>query len=339
MRGAMRQATVGVALVGAAMMVLVAAGCGNESGSGGGAQGGGAAGGVGGDVAASDSGAGGHDAANADAAAGQDVSAADAGSACSGEAQLALYERRIKPLVDGSQPSSCNQCHLSGVDLSIYVQSDPCQTMACMVKQGMVDLQAPEKSKVLAQIKLAKPQSALITQDVIDAEYQGFLEWITYAGACMEQSCGAIDDACNSPSAAIGATGGSKDVLGSCTEADLGELFRTKVYKWRGRCSPCHLAPGSKSEPTTTFFDTTFKTGDSQEVEFKSALYSMYNVIGIGAVNVAQPDKSLLLINPLAPSAGGLGHAGHVKINSKSEQTYKDFLAWLTAYADCKNKP
>ena len=275
----------------------------------------------------------------ADTVAADSATAVDSGAlVCSEESQLALYEKRIKPLVDGSQPSSCNQCHLAGVDLSMYVQSDPCQTMACLVKQGMVDFKDPAKSKVLEQIKMAKPSSTLITEEVIAAEHDGFLEWITYSASCMDEVCGTIDDACNSPSPEVGKTGGTPAVLGSCEEKDLGALFQEKVWKWRGRCAPCHVAPGTPKFKVAHFFDGGYKPGDSAEQEAKSALYSMYNVIGINAVNVDEPAQSMLILQPLAPAAGGLPHQGHVKIANKQEQTYKDFLAWIEAYAECKKK-
>ncbi len=261
----------------------------------------------------------------------------DAGpSQCSQEVQLKLYERRIKPLVDGSQPASCNQCHLAGVDLGMYVQSDPCQTMACLVKQGMVDFEDPTKSKILTQIKMASPSSTLITEEVIAAEHDGFLEWIQYSASCMQDVCGVIEQACESPSASVGATGGAVEVLGTCDEKSLGALFQEKVWKWRGRCAPCHVAPGTPKFKVAQFFDGGFQQGDSTEQEAKSALYSMYNVIGINAVNVDDPPQSMLILNPLAPSAGGLPHQGHVKIANKEEQTYKDFLQWIETYAECK---
>ena len=258
------------------------------------------------------------------------------GAQCSEKAQMDLYDRRIKPLVDGSQPSSCNQCHLSGVDLAMFVQSSPCETMACLVKQGLVDLDAPEKSKVLAQIKLAQPQSSLITSEVIQAEHDGFLEWITYSSKCMNSVCGKIDDACKSPSNVPGETGGAKELLGGCTEEALGKSFQAKVWKWRGRCTPCHIPPGSTQWPTKWWIDGLYKKGAGEEVAYKSALYTMYNLIGIGAVNENQPDKSIFILNPLSPAFGGLPHKGHVKIANKQEQTYKDFLAWATQYSECK---
>lgn len=35
---------------------------------------------------------------------------------CTEEAELALYERYIEPLVTDAHPSNCNSCHLSGID-------------------------------------------------------------------------------------------------------------------------------------------------------------------------------------------------------------------------------
>lgn len=288
-------------------------------------------------TSAADSGAGGIDAAEpVDAA----PAAVDVGNQaqCTGEQQMDLYDRRIKPLVDGSQPSSCNQCHLSGVDLSMFVQKNPCQTMACLAKQGLVDLKNPAASKILKQVKLAKPQSSLITQKVIDAEYEGFLEWITFAGKCMDSVCGKIEAACGAPSAVEGETGGAKQVLGGCTESELGESFQQKVWAHRGRCTPCHISPGSSQWVTKHWIDANSNTASTVADKYKSALFTMYNLIGINAVNAEKPEKSIFILNPLSPAAGGLPHKGHVKIANKNEKTYKDFLAWATQYSECKKK-
>lgn len=61
---------------------------------------------------------------------------ADNGSAavCAAQEQLELYDRRIKPLGDGAQPSSCNQCHVSDVDLAMFVQESPREPIACLAK-------------------------------------------------------------------------------------------------------------------------------------------------------------------------------------------------------------
>lgn len=68
--------------------------------------------------------------------------------ACTGDGATELYTRKIEPILKDDHPTSCNQCHLSGIDLSIFVKDTPCQTMACMSQLGLVDLTQPAQSKV-----------------------------------------------------------------------------------------------------------------------------------------------------------------------------------------------
>ncbi|MFY0536814.1 hypothetical protein [Nannocystis pusilla] len=63
-----------------------------------------------------------------------------------------LFEKRIAPLLATDRPKTCNTCHLSGVDMEMFVQDTPCQTMACLESKGLVDLSAPEASVVLGWI-------------------------------------------------------------------------------------------------------------------------------------------------------------------------------------------
>jgi hypothetical protein len=37
-------------------------------------------------------------------------------------ASLALFEKRILPIFQSPKPSSCSECHLSGVDLKEYIR-------------------------------------------------------------------------------------------------------------------------------------------------------------------------------------------------------------------------
>ena len=87
-----------------------------------------------------------------------------------------LYQRKIEPILRDDRPASCNQCHLPGIDLSLFVKDTPCQTMACMKQLGLVDFDEPEASSVLGWISRAMPESSLITEQVIDQEYQAMLE-------------------------------------------------------------------------------------------------------------------------------------------------------------------
>ncbi|MCA9710530.1 MAG: hypothetical protein KDK70_32110, partial [Myxococcales bacterium] len=95
---------------------------------------------------------------------GSEGSSGDAALVCSPEAGLELYERRIAPLLEDDRPSTCNQCHLAGVDLSLFLQDTPCATMACMVAEGLVDLDRPDDSLVLSWIERAEPSGGITEQ-------------------------------------------------------------------------------------------------------------------------------------------------------------------------------
>jgi len=90
----------------------------------------------------------------------------------------AYFHREIEPLLSDSRVSTCNECHLSGVDLSVFARETPCKTWACLVDQGLVNVASPEDSKILAWIERASPDSNLITPQVIAAEHDAFRDWI-----------------------------------------------------------------------------------------------------------------------------------------------------------------
>src|SRR5579864_2170939 len=60
-----------------------------------------------------------------------------------------VFEQRIVPIFKSPNPSSCVQCHLAGVDLKNYIRPSQEQTFASLRDQGLIDLNAPEKSKIL----------------------------------------------------------------------------------------------------------------------------------------------------------------------------------------------
>jgi hypothetical protein len=247
---------------------------------------------------------------------------------CTEEAGLSIYERRIEPLVVGGQPGTCNQCHLSGVALTSFVQDTPCQSMACLISQGLVDVDDPTNSSILGQILLAQPDSELITPEVIQAEHDGFLEWILYSAACQDEVCGAIADPCNSGTGVNGVDGGVATPIGECSEASLAGTFETMVYSSRGRCAGCHDPTGPQFQQQATLWID--PSGGSN-----GALFTMYNLIGIGAIDANDPTQSNLLLKPLAPEAGGVAHGGGPKFADTSDPSYVSFLNWLNSYAQC----
>ncbi len=78
------------------------------------------------------------------------------GPALPGDDAAAVFEKRLKPIFDSPNPSSCTQCHLAGVDLKHYFQPTHRETFLSLRDQGLVDLDKPEKSKILALIEMGK---------------------------------------------------------------------------------------------------------------------------------------------------------------------------------------
>ncbi len=252
------------------------------------------------------------------------------------ESPGALYERRIAPLLADDQPKTCNQCHLAGVDLSRFVRDDACESMACLREDGLVDLASPEDSVILTWIGRAKPDSKLITLQVIDAEREAFLEWIEHeatCGSCADTSCGDPDkdEFCK---VSHDPANDSPEALdpGGCDDVALEQLFKDTVFAARGRCYPCHFDNIERPIPGAVAW-----VAQDETCEVASAT-TMRRVIDNGYVNVEQPDQSYLLLKPLVPEDGGLPHGGEAKFTKENDAGYTNFLYWLTRYAECQTK-
>ncbi|MBZ5713985.1 hypothetical protein [Nannocystis pusilla] len=238
----------------------------------------------------------------------------------------ALFIKRIAPLLATDRPKTCNTCHLSGVDLEMFVQETPCRTMACLESRGLVDLADPAASVVLRWISRADPASPLIDQSVIDEEYAAFLAWIEATATCGpcwsgEEPCGAGTEATCEEDDAMPAWVDP----GDCSPLTREALFRHRVYTWRDRCFPCHFDTSEIEAPKW------IATGSCE----LGSLMTMRDVLERGLVNYDDPEQSLLLLKPLAESAGGVMHGGHDKFADKNDQAYVDFLEWISRETSC----
>lgn len=243
-----------------------------------------------------------------------------------------LYEQRIAPLLQTDRPKTCNQCHLSGVELAAFVRPTPCQTMACLETRGLVDLETPEDSVILQWIARASPDSELITEAVIAEEYEGFLAWIEQAASC--DACADVDvgeDPCGEGDAQEVCEfddpeqGPAFDDPGDCSEHTREALFRHKVYAWRERCYPCHFDSSQVEAPKW------ITTGPCD----LASLATLRTIQGGGLLDLDAPASSRLLLKPLAESAGGVEHGGHDKFASVEDPAYMDILDWIEREAAC----
>lgn len=238
-----------------------------------------------------------------------------------------LFDKRIAPLLATDRPKTCNTCHLSGVDLAMFVQGDACQTMACLDARGLVDLSDPASSVVLGWISRADPASPLIDQAVIDEEYSGFLAWIEATAECG--LCYTGEAPCGEPVEVVcDADDPEQDVHedpGDCSPVTREALFRHDVYAWRDRCYPCHVDNKEFEAPKW------IATGPCE----LASLETMRNVFERGLINFDDPASSLLLLKPLAGSAGGVEHGGGDKFHDLTDPAYLDFRAWIEREVAC----
>ncbi len=250
-----------------------------------------------------------------------------------------LFSKRIAPLLDEERPSSCSQCHLAGIDLGAFVREDPCESLACLEQQALIDLEQPKDSLILTWIERAEPESALVTSKVIDEEYEGFLEWIEFGAACSAQVCNDVE--CSASEETPPCLTGEPDEDETeniaarpmnCSDLELERLFRDTVYAVRGRCSPCHVdvkAPEIEGSPP----GWVISKGSCNA----ASLGTLREVERLGFINTDDPDQSLLLLKPLAESEGGLEHGGGDKFHGSDDPGWTNLNTFIERFAACMN--
>jgi hypothetical protein len=53
---------------------------------------------------------------------------------------LAIFKRRLLPILHAKNPSSCTECHLSGVELKDYLLPDQAKIFAALRRDGWIDV-------------------------------------------------------------------------------------------------------------------------------------------------------------------------------------------------------
>jgi hypothetical protein len=245
------------------------------------------------------------------------------------------FQDRIEPLLADDRITTCNQCHLSGVDLTAFARETPCQTWACLVEDNMVNVEEPEQSRILSWIMRASPESELITDEVIQAEHDGFLEWIEANAACPA-ACAGVE--CGEPDQGPKCDNGLEEPEPAlprergCSDLEVEQAFLEDVYAWRGRCYPCHFdteLKADKDAPRWLSLVGNCETGSA---------VSLARVLGLGLIDVEDPSSSLLLLKPLDVAGGGVEHGGDAKFSGTMDPSYQSFLRFAQYYADCQGE-
>jgi hypothetical protein len=228
----------------------------------------------------------------------------------------AVFEKRILPIFKSPNPSSCARCHLAAVDLKDYILPSATDTILALRDQGLIDLDKPESSKILTLINRGArdPKGAgLIPAGQQKAEYEAFSAWII---AC------AADPALRSapkPEKLPPLPLQPVEVIRYARKDRLLESFEANVWSLRFRCMNCH------TEGTPQNAKLQAEHGDRVAWFRKDGpAATMDFLLTSKLINIADPEKSLLLTKPL----GTVKHGGGIKF-TPGDQGYKAMRTWI----------
>src|SRR5579883_1537754 len=150
----------------------------------------------------------------------------------------AVFDKRILPIFKSPNPPSCVQCHLAGVDIKDYILPDHEKTFRSLRDQGLIDLDAPEKSKILKLIEMGageKGETAKLGEKARKAEYEAFAAWIKAAAADPKLRAAPKLDAKD-----LARPAKPDEVIRHARKDRVLESFERNVWAMRFRCMNCH---------------------------------------------------------------------------------------------------
>ena len=147
-----------------------------------------------------------------------------------------VFEQRLLPIFKSPNPSSCVQCHLSGVDLKDYILPDAGKTFRSLRDQGLIDLDAPEKSKIVKLIDMGSDaKGPAVRADARKAEREAFVAWIK---ACANDPT--LRAAPKLDPAEVAKPAKPDAVIRHARTDRVLASFEQNVWAWRFRCMNCH---------------------------------------------------------------------------------------------------
>ena len=275
-----------------------------------------------------------------------------------------LFDQRILPIFRSPNPSSCVQCHLAGVDLKNYILPSQEKTFVSLRDQGLIDLDNPEKSKVLTLIRMGDKDldkgARLIHEKTRRAEYRAFAAWIK--ASSQDPKLRALPKL---PTDERAAPERPDAVIRHARKSRVVDSFARNVWSQRFRCFPCHTP--HEINPRNPRHKAPMKTlaklrglyppevlarldifKETPEATLQYLIEQSRNPPKdrLPMIDLKNPKESLLLQKPMSklPKKRDDGsfedlsfvlpvsHGGGLKMH-KDDQSYKSFIAWIQDYA------
>jgi hypothetical protein len=233
------------------------------------------------------------------------------------DAALAIFQKRIVPILEAQRPSSCSECHLSGVDLKDYIRPTQPETFAALRDGGLIDVKNPNGSKLLKFIERKPEKPSLVTEKVRAEELAAFRAW--------------IDAAVKDPTLAAAKTAdpniGAKlppEVIRHARQDRVLQSFLDNVWAEAGRCAACH-SPDRNAQQVK-------KHGEHISwIKLRDPQATLDHLLEHELIDLNEPEKSLLLLKPM----NKVEHGGGVKM-THGDRTYRQFRTFIDDYAAAK---
>lgn len=227
---------------------------------------------------------------------------------------LAIFEKRILPIFQSAKPSSCAECHLSGVDLKEYIRPTQQETFVSLVSAGMIDVQKPDDSKLLRFISRRPEKQSLVTDKIRQEEFEAFRSWIR-AAVGDPKVLAAKDKA-----GPIGPQLSDAVIRHARTDRVLSS-FIDNIWNETGRCAACHSPDRNQKQVKEHGEQVSWiKLGDPQA--------TLNHMLDAGLIDSDKPEESLLLKKPTLQVKHGGGQKMVV-----GDRTYKQFRRFIDDYA------
>lgn len=237
---------------------------------------------------------------------------------CADESALAVFRQRIEPIWKSPRPSSCSECHLSGVDLKDYLREDQAATFAALREGGLIDLEKPDDSKLLKFISRQSERPSLVTAKTRQQEFEALRAWIRLAvkDPTLLKAKPNADTALKLPPV---------EVIRHTRQDHVLSSFVDNVWAEVGRCAACH-SPDRNAQQRQ-------KHGEKVSwIKPRDPAGTLAYMLEAKLIDVDSPEDSVLILKPTMQ----VPHGGGIKLEI-GDRTYKQFMAFLTDYAAIVN--
>ncbi len=213
-----------------------------------------------------------------------------------------------------------------------YILPDAEKTFRSLRDQGLIDLEAPEKSKIVKLIDMGGDKGPnAVSAKLRKAEREGFIAWIAACAADpkLKSSPKLEEKERAEPALPV-------EVIRHARKDRVQASFETNVWTWRFRCMNCHTEGTPQNDKYRKEYGDRVawvkKDGPSATLDY---------LIASKLIDPDKPEQSLLLRKPL-----GEKHEGGLKF-VVGDDAYKGFRTWIedvaairgNKYATAKDLP